>query len=178
MLVGALSGLFGVGGGFLMTPLLIFLGILINYSLRFSGFTKPDLLPVLSVLGVVGLIITKSMDKDQNNKILNSALIGKHFPKTHLKSLEDNKEFNLNLENKEPFLVNFFSSWCVPCQFEVKNLQHKFCSPECRPSGKSGKRRSCFQHTTRDRTVICTSSAGGAFHIGTTRHGRRSSRGC
>tara|TARA_B100000945_G_C20365782_1_gene589533 strand:+ start:53 stop:1339 length:1287 start_codon:yes stop_codon:yes gene_type:complete len=37
--------------------LLIFLGILINYSLRFSGFTKPDLLPVLSVLGVVGLIL-------------------------------------------------------------------------------------------------------------------------
>ena len=27
MLVGGLSGLFGVGGGFLMTPLLIFLGI-------------------------------------------------------------------------------------------------------------------------------------------------------
>ena len=27
MLVGSLSGLFGVGGGFLMTPLLIFLGI-------------------------------------------------------------------------------------------------------------------------------------------------------
>ena len=27
MMVGGLSGLFGVGGGFLMTPLLIFLGI-------------------------------------------------------------------------------------------------------------------------------------------------------
>ena len=27
MLIGGLSGLFGVGGGFLMTPLLIFLGI-------------------------------------------------------------------------------------------------------------------------------------------------------
>ena len=27
MIVGGLSGLFGVGGGFLMTPLLIFLGI-------------------------------------------------------------------------------------------------------------------------------------------------------
>jgi NhaP-type Na+/H+ or K+/H+ antiporter len=37
--------------------LLIGLGIVINYSLRFSGFTKPDLLPVLSVLGVVGLIL-------------------------------------------------------------------------------------------------------------------------
>ena len=37
--------------------LLIGLGITINYSLRFSGFTKPDLLPVLSVLGVIGLIL-------------------------------------------------------------------------------------------------------------------------
>ena len=37
--------------------LLIGLGIVINYSLRVSGFTKPDLLPVLSVLGVVGLIL-------------------------------------------------------------------------------------------------------------------------
>ena len=37
--------------------LLIGLGIGINYILRFSGFPKPDLLPVLEVLGVVGLIL-------------------------------------------------------------------------------------------------------------------------
>ena len=37
--------------------LLIGLGIIINYSLRISGFTKPDLLPILGVLGVVGLIL-------------------------------------------------------------------------------------------------------------------------
>jgi len=37
--------------------LLIGLGIGINYALRFSGFPKPDLLPVLEVLGVVGLIL-------------------------------------------------------------------------------------------------------------------------
>ena len=37
--------------------LLIGLGIAINYSLRISGFTKPDLLPILGVLGVVGLIL-------------------------------------------------------------------------------------------------------------------------
>ena len=37
--------------------LLIGLGIVINYSLRVSGFSKPDLLPILSVLGVVGLIL-------------------------------------------------------------------------------------------------------------------------
>jgi potassium/hydrogen antiporter len=37
--------------------LLIGLGIVINYSLRLSGFPKPDLLPILEVLGVVGLIL-------------------------------------------------------------------------------------------------------------------------
>jgi NhaP-type Na+/H+ or K+/H+ antiporter len=37
--------------------MLIGLGIAINYALRFSGFPKPDLLPVLEVLGVVGLIL-------------------------------------------------------------------------------------------------------------------------
>ena len=37
--------------------LLIGLGIFINYGLRLSGFPKPDLLPILEVLGVVGLIL-------------------------------------------------------------------------------------------------------------------------
>lgn len=37
--------------------LLIGLGIIINYSLQISGFSKPDLIPLLSVLGVVGLIL-------------------------------------------------------------------------------------------------------------------------
>ena len=37
--------------------LLIFLGIIINYSLRIFGYSKPDLLPFLGVLGVVGLIL-------------------------------------------------------------------------------------------------------------------------
>lgn len=37
--------------------MLIGLGIVINYSLRFSGLAKPDLLPILEVLGVVGLIL-------------------------------------------------------------------------------------------------------------------------
>ncbi len=37
--------------------MLIGLGVLINYSLRFSGIGKPDLLPVLEVLGVTGLIL-------------------------------------------------------------------------------------------------------------------------
>ena len=37
--------------------MLIGLGIIINYALRFSGVVKPNLLPILEVLGVVGLIL-------------------------------------------------------------------------------------------------------------------------
>lgn len=37
--------------------MLIGLGVLINYSLRFSGIEKPDLIPLLEVVGVVGLIL-------------------------------------------------------------------------------------------------------------------------
>jgi len=37
--------------------MLIGLGISINYALRFSGVAKPDLFPILEVLGVVGLIL-------------------------------------------------------------------------------------------------------------------------
>ena len=37
--------------------MLIGLGVLINYSLRFSGVEKPDLIPLLEVVGVVGLIL-------------------------------------------------------------------------------------------------------------------------
>ena len=37
--------------------MLIGLGIIINYALRFSGLAKPDLFPILEVLGVVGLIL-------------------------------------------------------------------------------------------------------------------------
>ena len=37
--------------------MLIGLGIIINYVLRFSAVEKPNLLPILEVLGVVGLIL-------------------------------------------------------------------------------------------------------------------------
>lgn len=37
--------------------MLIGLGVLINYGLRFSGFDRPNLLPILEVLGVIGLIL-------------------------------------------------------------------------------------------------------------------------
>ena len=37
--------------------MLIGLGVFINYGLRFSGIERPNLIPILKVVGVVGLIL-------------------------------------------------------------------------------------------------------------------------
>ena len=62
--------------------MLIGLGIVINYLLRFSGIPKPDLLPILEVLGVVGLILIvleAALDlqllKEKTSLILKSFLV-------------------------------------------------------------------------------------------------------
>ena len=49
--VGVLSGLFGVGGGFLMTPFLIFLGILSHYIISdpTKGFTLLVLIYIITI---------------------------------------------------------------------------------------------------------------------------------
>jgi len=58
MVVGGLSGLFGVGGGFLMTPLLIFLGIPPAVAV---GTEAPHVL-ASSVSGVVANWRRKNVD--------------------------------------------------------------------------------------------------------------------
>ena len=58
MVVGGLSGLFGVGGGFLMTPLLIFLGIPPAVAV---GTEAPHVL-ASSVSGVVAHWMRKNVD--------------------------------------------------------------------------------------------------------------------
>ena len=50
-------------------------------------------------------------------------LVGKPFPKTKLSSLLSEEEFILDDVIGKPFAVNFFSSWCAPCQAEAENLE-------------------------------------------------------
>ena len=51
--VGILSGMFGVGGGFLMTPLLIFIGVPPAVAASMSDTRRVVLIPVL-ILGLAG----------------------------------------------------------------------------------------------------------------------------
>ena len=72
MLVGALSGLFGVGGGFLMTPLLIFLGIPPVVAV---GSEAPHVL-ASSVSGVIAHWRKKNVDFKMGFFLLAGGLVG------------------------------------------------------------------------------------------------------
>ena len=72
MVVGALSGLFGVGGGFLMTPLLIFLGIPPVVAV---GSEAPHVL-ASSVSGVIAHWRKKNVDFKMGFFLLSGGLIG------------------------------------------------------------------------------------------------------
>jgi len=72
LLVGALSGLFGVGGGFLMTPLLIFLGI---PPIVAVGSEAPHVL-ASSVSGVIAHWRKKNVDFKMGFFLLSGGIIG------------------------------------------------------------------------------------------------------
>ena len=72
MIVGALSGLFGVGGGFLMTPLLIFLGIPPVVAV---GSEAPHVL-ASSVSGVIAHWRKRNVDFKMGFFLLSGGVIG------------------------------------------------------------------------------------------------------
>ena len=72
MAVGALSGLFGVGGGFLMTPLLIFLGIPPVVAV---GSEEPHVL-ASSVSGVIAHWRKKNVDFKMGFFLLSGGVVG------------------------------------------------------------------------------------------------------
>ena len=72
MIVGALSGLFGVGGGFLMTPLLIFLGIPPVVAV---GSEAPHVL-ASSVSGMIAHWRKKNVDFKMGFFLLSGGIIG------------------------------------------------------------------------------------------------------
>ncbi len=81
---------------FITILILIFLGLKISYNLK---------------------------NLDSQNEVI-SILIGKEPPKISTERLYENKKkFVINKNTKGPYLLNFFSSWCVPCQYEVESLE-------------------------------------------------------
>ena len=74
-IVGFLSGLFGVGGGFLMTPLLIFLGIPAAVAVS----TEANQIVASSVSGVIAHWRKKNVDFKMGFILLIGGYIGSSF---------------------------------------------------------------------------------------------------
>jgi len=49
-------------------------------------------------------------------------LISKEIPEFSIESLNGKKFTNLDIENEEVIILNFFASWCPPCRIEHPQL--------------------------------------------------------
>ena len=89
--VGMLSGIFGVGGGFLMTPLLIFLGI----SPPVAVGTEANQILASSVSGVIAHWRRGNVDFKMGSVLLAGGLIGSTFGVWLFKELRDLGQIDL-----------------------------------------------------------------------------------
>ena len=83
------------------------------------------LIPLTSVfilLSLIGVILLQQ-SQNTNQRSLKSTLINNPFPDTKILSLSKTIEIDLKNRIGDPFLVNFFSSWCLPCKIEAENLE-------------------------------------------------------
>lgn len=73
-------------------------------------------LPIIC-LGLVALLLAVGLKSQVNMAPQPAAQAGKPLPVLHLAKL-DNAEEDFLLPTGEPYLLNFFASWCAGCQIE------------------------------------------------------------
>ena len=79
---------------------------------------------IIILLSFISLVLIIKLNNEDNIKQLKSVLIGKPYPKTNLVSLFQSNNLILDKEPNEPFVVNFFASWCIPCKVEAPYLEN------------------------------------------------------
>lgn len=71
----------------------------------------------LIIFGVMALLFAVLLLSGRNAAVVTSALIGKAVPSVVIDGLAQ-KDF----PQSEPYIVNFFASWCISCRAEQKIL--------------------------------------------------------
>jgi cytochrome c biogenesis protein CcmG/thiol:disulfide interchange protein DsbE len=77
----------------------------------------PYLLPLLA-FGLLAAYFWASLRPDHDPRELPSAMLNKPAPGFDLPGLNTEQTFALASMKGQPFVVNFFASWCVPCRVE------------------------------------------------------------
>ena len=76
-----------------------------------------SLLPLLVLVGLGALFGLYSLNR--NPQVQPQALVGKPMPELSLPALDDGRPVRLaDLAAEGPLLINFFASWCAPCEIE------------------------------------------------------------
>jgi cytochrome c biogenesis protein CcmG/thiol:disulfide interchange protein DsbE len=85
--------------------------------------SRPALWIAVSLAVVLALLIAVLATRDSaTTRLVKSPLVGKAVPATTGSTVDGTQTYDIDAHRGEWVLVNFFATWCIPCQQEHDDL--------------------------------------------------------